>query len=106
MEAQHVLNAIPLEGGYSSIPVNGLRCLVLINPNTHTKYFIYIYIYIYSIALIYRIYYKCMKTNLNVHALVKSPSDQTLYKVALIMLMLEYLNQLCGRILPYQITGY
>ena len=32
----------------------------------------------HSIALIYRIYYKCMKTNLNVNALVKSPNGQTL----------------------------
>ena len=32
----------------------------------------------YSITLIYRIYYICMKINLNVHALVKSPKDQTL----------------------------
>ncbi|KAL7212929.1 hypothetical protein ACSBR2_015595 [Camellia fascicularis] len=31
-----------------------------------------------SIALIYRIYYKCIKTNLNVHALAKSPKDKTL----------------------------
>ncbi|KAL7201458.1 hypothetical protein ACSBR1_033209 [Camellia fascicularis] len=31
----------------------------------------------HSIALIYRIYYKCIKTNLNVHALVKSPKDKT-----------------------------
>ncbi|KAL7193393.1 hypothetical protein ACSBR2_025079 [Camellia fascicularis] len=31
-----------------------------------------------SIALIYGIYYKCMKTNLSVHALVKSPKDKTL----------------------------
>ncbi|KAI8572075.1 hypothetical protein RHMOL_Rhmol01G0170500 [Rhododendron molle] len=31
----------------------------------------------HSLALIYRIYYKCMKTNLNVHALVKSPKDKT-----------------------------
>ncbi|KAL7184944.1 hypothetical protein ACSBR2_026980 [Camellia fascicularis] len=31
-----------------------------------------------SIALIYRIYYKCIKINLNVHALVKSPKDKTL----------------------------
>ena len=30
------------------------------------------------LALIYRIYYKCIRTNLNVHALVKSPKDQTL----------------------------
>ncbi|KAL7213038.1 hypothetical protein ACSBR2_015693 [Camellia fascicularis] len=30
-----------------------------------------------SITLIYRIYYKCIKTNLNVHALVKSPKDKT-----------------------------
>ena len=29
------------------------------------------------IALIYRLYYKCMKTNLNIHALVKSPKDKT-----------------------------
>ena len=32
----------------------------------------------YSITLIYRIYYICMKINLNVHALVKSPKDKTL----------------------------
>ena len=32
----------------------------------------------HSIALIYRIYYKYIKTNLNVHALVKSPKDKTL----------------------------
>ena len=32
-----------------------------------------------SITLIYRIYYKCMMTNLNVHALVKSPKDKTLF---------------------------
>ncbi|KAL7230110.1 hypothetical protein ACSBR2_008610 [Camellia fascicularis] len=31
-----------------------------------------------SIALIYRIYCKCMKTNLNIHALVKIPKDKTL----------------------------
>ncbi|KAI8535201.1 hypothetical protein RHMOL_Rhmol10G0155500 [Rhododendron molle] len=31
----------------------------------------------HPLALIYRIYYKCMKTNLNVHALVKSPKDKT-----------------------------
>ncbi|KAI8555203.1 hypothetical protein RHMOL_Rhmol05G0156500 [Rhododendron molle] len=31
----------------------------------------------HSIALIYRLYYKCMKTNLNIHALVKSPRDKT-----------------------------
>ena len=30
------------------------------------------------LALIYRIYYKCLRTNLNVHALVKSPKDKTL----------------------------
>ncbi|KAI8571993.1 hypothetical protein RHMOL_Rhmol01G0164100 [Rhododendron molle] len=32
---------------------------------------------IHPLALIYRIYYKCMKTNLNIHALVKSPKDKT-----------------------------
>ena len=32
----------------------------------------------HSIALIYRIYYKCMKINLNVHALVKNLKDKTL----------------------------
>ncbi|KAI8571492.1 hypothetical protein RHMOL_Rhmol01G0124200 [Rhododendron molle] len=31
----------------------------------------------HPLALIYRIYYKCMKTNLNIHALVKSPKDKT-----------------------------
>ncbi|KAI8563905.1 hypothetical protein RHMOL_Rhmol03G0145600 [Rhododendron molle] len=31
----------------------------------------------HALALIYRIYYKCMKTNLNIHALVKSPKDKT-----------------------------
>ena len=31
-----------------------------------------------SIALTYRIYYKCVRTNLNVHALVKSPKDKIL----------------------------
>ncbi|KAI8542883.1 hypothetical protein RHMOL_Rhmol08G0174500 [Rhododendron molle] len=31
----------------------------------------------HPIALIYRIYYKCMKTNLNIHALLKSPRDKT-----------------------------
>jgi hypothetical protein len=30
------------------------------------------------LALIYRFYYKCMKTNLNVNALKKSPKDKTL----------------------------
>ena len=29
------------------------------------------------LALIYRIYYKCIRTNLNIHALVKSPKAQT-----------------------------
>ena len=33
----------------------------------------------HSIALIYRIYYKCMKTNLNVHAFLKDPKDKTLF---------------------------
>ncbi|KAL7242583.1 hypothetical protein ACSBR1_015044 [Camellia fascicularis] len=33
----------------------------------------------HSIALIYRLYYKCIKTNLNVHALVKIPKDKTLF---------------------------
>ena len=32
----------------------------------------------HALALIYRVYYKCVKTNLNVHALIKSPKDQTL----------------------------
>ena len=32
----------------------------------------------HTLALIYRIYYKCIKSNLNVHALVKSPKDKTL----------------------------
>jgi len=32
----------------------------------------------HSIALIYRVYYKCTKTNLNIHALVKSPKDKTI----------------------------
>lgn len=31
------------------------------------------------LGLIYRIYYKCIRTNLNVHALVKSPKDKTLF---------------------------
>ncbi|KAI8547516.1 hypothetical protein RHMOL_Rhmol07G0201800 [Rhododendron molle] len=31
----------------------------------------------HPLALIYCIYYKCMKTNLNIHALVKSPKDKT-----------------------------
>ncbi|KAI8560192.1 hypothetical protein RHMOL_Rhmol04G0236700 [Rhododendron molle] len=31
----------------------------------------------HPLALIYRIYYKCMKTNLNIHALVKNPKDKT-----------------------------
>ena len=33
---------------------------------------------VHNIALIYRIYYKCIKTNLNVQALHKSPKDKTL----------------------------
>ena len=33
---------------------------------------------VHNIALIYRIYYKCIKTNLNVQALTKSPKDKTL----------------------------
>ncbi|KAI8547510.1 hypothetical protein RHMOL_Rhmol07G0201500 [Rhododendron molle] len=31
----------------------------------------------HPLALIYRFYYKCMKTNLNIHALVKSPKVKT-----------------------------
>ncbi|KAL7240513.1 hypothetical protein ACSBR2_006210 [Camellia fascicularis] len=33
---------------------------------------------VHNIALIYHVYYKCIKTNLNVHALHKSPNDKTL----------------------------
>ncbi|KAL7178210.1 hypothetical protein ACSBR2_031375 [Camellia fascicularis] len=33
---------------------------------------------VHNIALIYRVHYKCMKTNLNVQALHKIPKDKTL----------------------------
>ena len=33
---------------------------------------------VHNIALIYRVHYKCIKTNLNVQALHKSPKDETL----------------------------
>ena len=42
----------------------------------------------HTLALIYRIYYKYIKTNLNVHALIKSPKDKTL----LIQSSLEHAN--------------
>ena len=32
----------------------------------------------HALALIYRIHYKCIKSNLNVHVLIKSPKDKTL----------------------------
>ncbi|KAL7161630.1 hypothetical protein ACSBR2_042156 [Camellia fascicularis] len=33
---------------------------------------------VHNIALIYRVYYKCIKSNLNVQTLHKSPKDKTL----------------------------
>ena len=62
-----------------TLNLNGLHILKALTLNIQTSgEFTNMLEGSHSIALIYKIYYKYMKINLNVHALVKSPKDKTL----------------------------
>ena len=64
---------------YFTLSLSDPHLLKALTLNIHTSgEFINLLDGAQSIALIYCIYYKCIKTNLNVYVLVKSPKDKTL----------------------------